>query len=278
MDVEKFFAASVKELEGLPYYEVVSRLGLLSFNTQGNRPIELVAELTNISGSSTVLIVGCGSGGTAVHLAEATGAAVLGIDVSAVSIRGACALASKSPAYENVFFLVGDAHALPFKIGSFDVVVTEYVAFFLRQSAFEGFFSALKPSGYVALAELMKDPKVDAAADAEILKAEESYSEVLGYRFHIPLSTEYVDCLARAGFVDVNVSERFRSPSFRRMVRNVGGWANLFRILWVTLRLMFSSSKLRRMFLQVGRVKRVLVEDRSTAKYVFQAVITARKP
>ncbi len=278
LETEKFFAASAKELEGLPYYEMISKLGLLSFNTQGNRPIELVAELTNITSSNTVLIVGCGSGGTAVLLAEASGATVLGVDIAAGSVRAAFALASKSPARGRASFLVGDAHALPFRLGSFDVVVTEYMAFFLRQATFNGFFSALKSGGQVALAELMKDPTVDAVADSKILGAEESYSEVLGYRFHIPLVAEYVDYLGKAGFVGVCVSERFKEPGFRDKVRNMGGWKNMLRIVWVTLRLMVTSSDLRNKFLKVGRVKRVLVQNRSTAKYVFQAIVMARKP
>ncbi len=276
--VEKFFAASAKDLEGLSYYEIISRLGLLSFNPQGNKPIELVAKLAQISESSTVLMVGCGSGGTAVHLAEATGATVHGIDILAESIRTANALASKSPARERLFFQIGDAHALPFPPGTFDVVVTEFMAFFLRQSAFDGFFSTLKPRGQVALAEIMKDPEVDAAADAKILEAERTYSDVLGYRLHIPFVDEYVGWLTRAGFVDVHVSERFREPGFREKVRSVGGWRNLFRIVKVVLKLMYASPALRKKFVQAGRVKRVMYQSRPTAKYVLQAVMTAHKP
>ena len=69
LDIDKFLAATLKDLEGLSYYEIISKLGLLSFNTQGNKPIELIAKLARITDSSTVLIVGCGAGGTAVHLA-----------------------------------------------------------------------------------------------------------------------------------------------------------------------------------------------------------------
>jgi ubiquinone/menaquinone biosynthesis C-methylase UbiE len=269
---------SSKTLEGLSWYEIVSKLGLLSFNTQGNKPIELIAKLARISNSSKVLIVGCGAGGTALHLAETTGATVYGIDLSPESIRTANALLSKSPAREKMHFQIGDANALSFPSDSFDVVITEFMAFFLEQSAFEGFFSVLRCGGQIALAELMKDPKVNAKADAKILEAEQAYSAVLGYKFHIPVYTDYVEWLIKAGFEDIHLSERFSESNFLEKIREVGGWKNLFEIASVTLRLMLVSPLLREKFIQVGLVKRVLYQNRPTAKYIFQAILAGQKP
>jgi len=276
--IEKLLAASSNNLEGLSYYEIVSKLGLLSFNTQGNKPIELIAKLTRITNSSTVLVVGCGAGGTALHLAETTGATVYGIDISPESIRTANAIASKSKAHEKLHFQIGDANTLPFPSNSFDVVITEFMAFFLQPSAFEGFFSALKFNGQIALAELMKDPKVNAKADAKILATEQTYSAVLGYKFHIPLSTDYIEWLTRAGFQNLHVAERFSEPNFLEKIEDIGGWKNLFEIVIVMLKLMLTSPVLRKKFIQVGIVKRVLYQNISTAKYIFQAILAGRKP
>ena len=278
LDIDKFLAAKSESLEGLSYYEVLSRLGLLSFNSQGNRPMELVARLTGTTDSSSVLVVGCGAGGTTVHLAETTGALVFGVDVSAESIRAAADHVSKLSAGGRLHFLIGDAHMLPFLRGVVDVVVTEFVAFLLQQDAFEGFFSVLRPGGYVALAELVKDPKVDSGADARILAAEQTYSRLLGYDFHVPLVTQYVEWLERAGFEQVQVAGRFSEPGFREKIGRVGGWRNLFRITKVLLRLMWASRVIRKSFLQVGSVKRVLVQDKATAKYISQVVLTGLKP
>ena len=278
LETDKFLAASSKNLEGLSWYEIASKLGLLSFNTQGNKPIELTAKLARITHSSTVLIVGCGAGGTAVHLAETTGARVYGIDISPESIRTANNLASKSPAHEKLHFQIGDAHTLPFPPNTFDVVITEFMAFFLQQSAFEGFFSALKSGGKIALVELMKDPKVNARADTKILAAEQTYSAVLGYTFHIPLITDYVEWLTKAGFEHIQVAEQFSEPGFHERIENVGGWKNLFKIMIAMLKLMRASPVLRRKFFQVGLVKRVLYQNRPTAKYIFQVILTGRKP
>ncbi len=278
LEIKKFSAASSKTLEGLSWYELVGKLGLLAFNTQGNKPIELIARNAQIIDRSRVLIVGCGAGGTAVHLAEKTGAAVCGIDVSIESIRTAKAIAQKSTAREKLHFQVGDADHLPFPPDSFDIVITEFMAFFLHPSAFKVFFSVLRPSGQIALAELMKDPKVNVRANAKILKAEQTYSAVLGYRFHIPLITSYIEWLTEAGFEDVHMTERFSETDFREKIKEVGGWKNLLKILLVMLRLMLASPGLRETFIQVGLVKRVLYQNRGTARYIFQAILEGRKP
>jgi ubiquinone/menaquinone biosynthesis C-methylase UbiE len=212
------------------------------------------------------------------HLAETTGATVYGIDISPESIRTANALASKSPAREKMQFQIGDANALPFPSNSFDVVITEFMAFFLQQSAFEGFFSVLRRDGQIALAELMKDPKVNAKADAKILAAEQAYSAVLGYEFHIPLISDYTEWLTEAGFEDIHVAENFSDLNYLEKIRDVGGWKNLFEITRVMLKLMRTSPVLRKKFIQVGLVKRVLYQNRHTAKYILQVILAGRKP
>jgi hypothetical protein len=124
----------------------------------------------------------------------------------------------------------------------------------------------------------MKDPQVNAKADSEILAAEKAYSAVIGYRFHVPLMTEYDEWLKEAGFENVHVAERFSEPNFLEKVREVGGWMNLLKIAVVMLRLMLASPGLREKFIQVGLVKRVLYQNRRTAKYIFQAILEGRKP
>jgi ubiquinone/menaquinone biosynthesis C-methylase UbiE len=277
LEIDKFLAASSKNLEGLSLYEIASKLGLLSFNTQGNRPIEQTTKLAQITSSSIVLLVGCGAGGIAVHLAETAGAEVHGIDISPESIRTANTLASKSAANQKLHFQIGDAHALSFRPNTFDVVITEFMAFFLKQSAFKGFLSALKPGGQIVLLELVKDPKVNARADTKILAAEQTYSALIGYRFHIPLVTDYIERLTKAGLEHVHLTERFSEQSLHERIKNVGGWKNLFKITKVTLKLMLASPELRKKFIQVGLIKRVLYQNQPTAKYIFQAILTGQK-
>jgi hypothetical protein len=44
LEIDRFLTVSAEELEGLSYYEMVARLGLLSFNAQGFKPMDLIAE------------------------------------------------------------------------------------------------------------------------------------------------------------------------------------------------------------------------------------------
>lgn len=261
----------------MSWYEISDAIGLESFNAQGNKPIELIARLTGMTGSSSVLIVGCGSGGTAIHLAEITGASVCGIDLSEGSIRTAGAAAAKSPACGRLSFRAGDASALPFPPASFDVIVTEYMAFFLRPDAFKGFFSVLKPGGYIAMAEPMKDPGVTARADEKIRGAEEIYSGLTGFQLRIPTTDEYMTWLKQAGFSEVRIAQKFSEPGLREKIRSVGGLRSLLRITAATMRLMRESPVLRSKFLLAGRFKRVIIQSRSTARFIFQAVATGRK-
>ena len=277
LEIGRFLTVSAEELEGLSYYDIIARLGLLSFNTQGCKPMDLIAEYGGISASSAVLIVGCGTGGTAAHLAETTGASVYGLDVSPESIRIARERAAASPARERLVFSVGDASALTYALDTFDAVITEYVPFFLPSSSFEGFRRVLKPGGMLALAEMMKDPDVSVKADARILAAEASYSELVGYKFHLLTVNEYVDMLTKAGFEDVRVRHKFVEPGIGETARSLGGWGGIFKISMATLKLMVRSPILRKKFMQAGWVKNTLIKNRSTAKFIFQALLTGRK-
>lgn len=278
IEIERFLKASPRELEKLSWYGITGALGLGSFNNSGRKPIELISKLVRITTESSVLVAGCGAGSTAVHLAEISGATVYGIDISADAVRAARALAQESPAHDRLHFQVCDASALPFPPCSFDAVVAEYMAFFLPADAFQGFSRTLRPGGFIALAEPMKDPRVNAKADRKITAAEGVYSDLLGYRFHVPTSSEYIELLTRAGFTDVRIHERFREPGLSERIRAVGGLGNLFRIVGVTLRLMWESPIIRKKMLQAGRLKRVFIQNPSTAKFIFQAVMTGQKP
>lgn len=278
LDTGRFVTASAEELEGLSYYEMIARLGLLSFNSQGCAPMDLVAQYARLATSSTVLVVGCGTGGTAVHLAEMTGASVHGLDLSPESIRIARERAAASPSRQRLGFSVGDASRLGYATDTFDAVVTEYVAFFLPPAAFAGFRRVLKPGGLLALAEMMKDPGVSRKADARILAAEASYSDLVGYPFHLPTADAYLGMLAAAGFEDVRIRQHFVEPGMREAVHNIGGWREAFRISMATLKLMKESTFLRKRFVRAGRVKDTLLRNKSTAKFIFQGLITGRKP
>jgi SAM-dependent methyltransferase len=90
--------------------------------------------------------VGCGAGGTTME-AAATGATVLGVDVSAPAVEAA---RSRAPGLD---FLCADAQTYAFEPGSFDVVVSRFGTMFFADpvAAFANLRRALKPAGRLVM-------------------------------------------------------------------------------------------------------------------------------
>lgn len=128
---------------------------LLSGNTD-TRWRRLVAERVGeklSSSSSRILDVACGTGDLSLTLFEITGARVIGADFCRPMLEIA---ATKTP--NELPLIEGDALALPFRDGTFDVVT---IAFGLRNLAsVEGGLAelrrVLKPGGWVAVLEFSR--------------------------------------------------------------------------------------------------------------------------
>ncbi len=268
---------SISELESLSWYEITSKMGVTSFNLNGIKPLESIAKFIHIGKDSVILLVGCGAGGTAIHLAEKTGAKVYGIDIAEQSIKEAQELANRSPAKDLLHFQVADAHCMPFESSFFDVVITEFVAFFLRLEAFKEMLRILKPRGILALSELMKDPKTTPFADRKIKEAEAIQSEITGYMFRIPPISEYEGILKEVGLQNIHIIARFDRPKTKDLVEAVGGWKNLLKIIRIMIRLMRKSKKLRKMFINQGKVKRILTQNKKTARFILRVVMVGEK-
>jgi SAM-dependent methyltransferase len=73
----------------------------------------------------TVLEVGCGTGVITGELARITSGRVVGLDIDPAKLAFACRQK------DSVTYLRGDAHALPFSDGSFDIVVCHYLLLWL---------------------------------------------------------------------------------------------------------------------------------------------------
>lgn len=87
--------------------------------------LERFAERLELDGDSSLLDVGCGSGGPALRLAEMTGARVVGIDLLEEGIVTATRLAEERGLADRTSFVRVDAGAsLPFDERSFDAVVS----------------------------------------------------------------------------------------------------------------------------------------------------------
>jgi ubiquinone/menaquinone biosynthesis C-methylase UbiE len=80
---------SIKEAEALSYYDFMSYLGVPYFHIGGIKSTEKLAELCKIDQTRKVLIVGCGTGFSACHLARKIRCAVVGIDIAELSVEKA---------------------------------------------------------------------------------------------------------------------------------------------------------------------------------------------
>ena len=87
-----------------------------------------IPKLLQLSSSSSVLEIGCGSGGYAVHLAKHIGCQVVGLDINAEGIRNAEALGEKDQLGARVKFEQCDvSQRLPVEDNAFDAIYSNDV-------------------------------------------------------------------------------------------------------------------------------------------------------
>lgn len=114
--------------------------------------LRMMKSITQSFQEKRVLEVGCGLGGFCVLIAR-KGANPVGLDISSSAIRQAKNLAKKCGVQNQVDFVIGDAHFLPFKSESNEIVVCsetlEHVANY--EHAFFELTRVTEKSGYLCL-------------------------------------------------------------------------------------------------------------------------------
>lgn len=230
-------------------------------------------------------MVGCGMGFSAYFVAERFGCSVVGVDIAEVSIRKAKERAESLGLGDRVEFRIGDAYDLPFEPDTYDVVITEFVAQFLdMDKAFQELVRVLKPGGMVGINEMYRDADIPPAMEEEILEAERIFSELTQLPFSLYSPEEWEQRLERAGLSDVHVYRHHLSVSLKELelvIRAMGGlgkFAKLFLGLMIgMIRYALSSRNIRNRFKQISRGKRILLNKRSTSKYVGYVLGVGKK-
>jgi ubiquinone/menaquinone biosynthesis C-methylase UbiE len=130
---------------------------------RGAQATEEMVALSNLTAASRLLDVGCGVGGPARYAVEATGCAVVGIDLTEDYVALANELTRRCGMSEKARFEVADATALPFGDGGFDVVWLQYVAMNVRdrERLYAELFRMLSPGGRLIAAEAAAVPGAD---------------------------------------------------------------------------------------------------------------------
>ncbi len=173
--------------------------------TEESREIPRLLELT---ADSSVLEVGCGSGGYALHVAEAVGCRILGLDVNASGVRNANQLAAARGLAERARFEESDASQnLPFDQDSFDAVFANDVLCHLpgRGAVLAEMFRVLKPGGRMLF------------SDALVIGGMISHEEIatrssIGFYVYSPPG-ENERLMEQAGFRDVQAMDATASAA-----------------------------------------------------------------
>ncbi|ABE51176.1 class I SAM-dependent methyltransferase [Methanococcoides burtonii] len=276
---------SMEEIEDLGYYDFMSYLGVPYFHVGGLTSTKRLAELCQINKASKVLMVGCSTGFSACFVAERFGCSVVGVDIAEISIRKAKGRAKSLGLGDGVEFHIGDAYDLPFEPGTYDVVITEFVAQFLdMDKAFREFVRVLKPGGMVGINEMYRDADIPPAIEEDIQEAERIFGELTQLPFSISSPEEWEQRLERAGLSEVHVYRHHLSVSLKELKLVIRAMGGLGKFTQLSLGLMsgmaryaLSSKKIRNRFKQISRGKRILLNKRSTSKYVGYVLGVGKK-
>ena len=130
------------------------------FHGGGKAVTGRLARLAAIRPGTRVLDVGGGFGGPARTLAVEFGCHVTTIDLTDSYVRAAKVLTARMGLDDRVTHQVGDAVALPFPDGAFDLVWTQNTGMNIadKERLYAGFHRVLRPGGLLALQEPMAGP------------------------------------------------------------------------------------------------------------------------
>jgi SAM-dependent methyltransferase len=161
-----------------------------------------IPRLLDLDRNSSVLEIGCGSGGYALHLAETLGCQIVGLDINEFGIRSAKELAQKRALDSRARFEQCDvSKKLPFDDETFDAAFSNDVLCHVpgRLNLLVEIFRVLKPSGRMLFS--------DALVIGGMISAEEiATRSSIGFYFYSPPG-ENERLLERAGFSQVTTTD-----------------------------------------------------------------------
>jgi SAM-dependent methyltransferase len=130
------------------------------FHGGGKPATERLARLAGAAPGLRVLDVGGGFGGPARTLAVEFGCLVTTVDLTEAYVRAARMLTGRLGLDDRVSHHVGNALALPFPDGAFDLVWTQNSGMNIadKERLYRGFHRVLRPGGRLALQEPMVGP------------------------------------------------------------------------------------------------------------------------
>jgi len=180
----------------------------------GPDEVDRILEGLSLTGK-TILDIGCGSGGIALHLVERHGAAnATGFDVERPVIETATQRAARRGLGGRVRFVQAAPGPLPFADGSFDVVFSKDALVHVsdKDALFAEIFRVLRPGGVFAASNWMISHDGEPSPDMKAYVAAE------GLSFAMASPRRYAQAMRRAGFEDVII--RDRNSWYREVARD----------------------------------------------------------
>ncbi len=167
-----------------------------------------IPQLLRLNSTSSVLEIGCGSGGYALHVAEKIGCNLVGLDINAAGIRNANQLAlAKGLASRAHFEQCDVSKNLPFDGETFDAVFSNDVLCHLpgRAEILAEISRVLKPGGRMLF------------SDALVVGGMVSHEEIatrssIGFYVYSPPG-ENERLIAQAGFSDIRITDTTESAA-----------------------------------------------------------------
>jgi ubiquinone/menaquinone biosynthesis C-methylase UbiE len=182
----------------------------------GNDETALVLQSLHLRGAR-VLDLGCGTGGSAVFIAQQyEPAEVVGVDVEVGVIVKATAAAAAAGVSEVASFVAIEPGPLPFPDGRFDIVFSKDAIVHIpdKQALAHELFRVLAPGGVFAASDWM------AGSDDPASPAMRHYEETEGLGFGLASPDVYFSALRAAGFRQLGYRDRtawLRDKSHREL-------------------------------------------------------------
>ncbi len=139
----------------------------------GKASTDSLASDAGITVEMKVLDVGSGLGGPALHLAESIGCRVVGLDIVEGNVRSAAERARARSLDHLVDFRLGDAMAMPFKDGQFNVILGQDAWCHVpdKDKLIAECARVMAPGGIVAFTDWLRVGEMDGAYLENVLAA-----------------------------------------------------------------------------------------------------------
>ncbi len=272
---------SIEEVEKLGYYDFMGYMGIPFFNIGGFASIDRLAELCHITAETRVLEVGCGTGTNACYLAKKYGCTVVGIDLAEHMVEQANRRAAELGLADRATFKVGNAYHLDFPDATVDAVITVFVSQFLDPTeAFPEFARVLRDGGRLGVNEMYRAENVPLEIKEKVDDNEKAFRELTELPFTLRSSETWHQAFESVGFDAVLLEEHPNSqhqPYSGSIVEEFGGWRKLMGTLWRLLVYALRSGEMRRRFSAISAMKKVLIKDKETSKYIGYVLAVGTK-